>query len=186
MNDAVLVRVLKCFGDPESDLQSTPLFVWSFRVDDAMEVLPVDKLHDEVVELATPADVEYSYDVRMVELRDELPFAQKPLDDLLTRGKLSLKDLDRDGRAHLDVVTAVDGPHPAVGDFRVQLVGTDNVSEFRTKHCPILQGVWAQDETARAKKIEIEAALKLHISLVGRLSVTRRTRKVRGIYGIDG
>src|SRR5687767_15790632 len=83
--------------------------------------LPLEVLHDEVLDLAFPTDVMQRADVRVRELRDRL---RLPLEALarLDRGRhVCRQDLDRHGPLEPRIARLVHLPHPARPERRQDL-----------------------------------------------------------------
>jgi len=93
------------------------------------ERFALDELgHDEgpAVELA---EVVNHQNVRMVERRDRPRFSAKPLQAIRIARQLGRQHLQRNGTIELRIVRAVDFPHTACGDLRLDAVAADRAAD---------------------------------------------------------
>ena len=73
--------------------------------------LPLDVGHDVVQQVASLARVVQRHDVRVLQLRRDLDFPEKPLRSQV-HGEVRMQDFDRDRAIETRVASAVDLTHP--------------------------------------------------------------------------
>ena len=90
--------------------------------------------HREVqaaVDLAGAVD---RHDVRMLERRCELGFAQEAVVEALVEREIGRDELQRDGSLQPQVERAVDDAHPAAADLRLDPVAEELVADQNVRH----------------------------------------------------
>ena len=81
------------------------------------EVIALDVRHHEVDEIVSLFDGVDRNDVRMIQLRGRLGFAQESLPDVGAEAQLRRQDLDRDLALETFVSRAIHDPHTATTDL---------------------------------------------------------------------
>src|SRR5205807_1709326 len=96
-------------------------------LDDVVEAVAEDILHDHEVDVALEADLERPRDVRVLDSLGQLHLAEEPLQGLpLLQGLLGRKDLDRDLLAVAALLDGeVDLAHPALPELAEDAVAAE-------------------------------------------------------------
>src|SRR5207253_1610501 len=124
MDDAEAVRGIERAGDVGGDAQRVAQRQRPAR-ERVGERLPLQVLHDEVVDAVLMPDVVERADVRMVQPRDRPRLPLETLAQRRARGELRRQDFDGDVAAEARVAGAIDLAHAAGAERRDDFVGTE-------------------------------------------------------------
>ena len=133
VDDAGVVRELERVAQLAHDAHRFLQVEALVRVEEVLEFLALDELHDEVGDVAFLAEVVHLDDVRMVEPRDRLGLAHEAHRIVLGRilVEVALEDgLDRDAAAEPRVDALVDDAHRALAERALDVVAAERL-EFR-------------------------------------------------------
>src|SRR5258705_5849025 len=121
MDDALLVRRFKGFGDLPRDWQRLVERNPTPR-DPLRQVLTLDQFQHEPAYAARIFQAVDMRDVRMIEGRERLRFAREACQAIGIAGEGVRKDLERDVAIQLRVAGAIDLAHPARAEGRENLI----------------------------------------------------------------
>ncbi len=121
MHDAACVRVVQRLGHVADDLEGVVDREASLALQPLAQRLAAHEGH--YVEEVSPRvpRVEQGHDVRMAQPRRDLDLAKKPV-GAYGASELRIEHLDRDLAAVADVVSEIDGRHPAPADLALDPV----------------------------------------------------------------
>ncbi len=126
MDEAALVRVLQARRRLRDVLRGHLEGHTAVAVERLLKRLALDVLHHEVRHFVVPRHVEDADDVRVVERRSGAGLAQEPLQgELLILALARRENLDRDFPVQVDVLSEVDGTHPATTEQVVNYIRPD-------------------------------------------------------------
>ena len=133
MHQILLVRVAERGGDLTGQPQRNVYRQLRLALQPRPERLARDVGHDVVEEVAGRPRVEQRHDVRMIQPRGDLDFAQEAL-AADHRGNLRLQHLDRHLPPVPDIVGEIDGRHAAGADLGFDAVAIGQSVECRGNH----------------------------------------------------
>ena len=126
VDEPLLVRVLQSGRGLRDVLGRGRVRDRAVAIEDLLERLAVDVLHDEVGHVVVPRDVEDADDVRVVERRGRAGLAEEPLErELLVLVAARHEHLDRDLAVQFQVLREVDRAHPAAAEHVLDDVAAD-------------------------------------------------------------
>ena len=127
MDDAGVVREVERVAQLRHDAHGFLQVEALGCVEEGLELLALDELHDEVGDVALLAEVVHLHDVRVVEARHGLRLAHEPHREILAGilVEVALEDgLDRHAAAEARIDAFVDDTHRALAEDALDVVAT--------------------------------------------------------------